>query len=347
MWQDIEQQLIALETIDIVRGWHKQIAGRDLSFRRANEIASAARQGREYLRNASMSAHSVRSLLTYYGNAALARALVLLLRQGAGEESLSRGHGLETVGWSDALSPDLAKALTAVGQLRIRPSAGLFTDLLRETKNVLCVHARSSAVDWRLPYPDPGSDFEFTLEDLSTRLPDVSGQSPHSFESIRVVAVNTLSFTTESGFTAQIQGALPHTLEKAYVGDGYEVVAAGSGTMQIRCAAARCENAMPQLIHGYVRKLFGTIPSLHLCEPFPGGVRLSQLGVTFALSYLLGMLARYFPTHWVALQSGATGDRMWPTIFAAQRYVETAFPELVLEFVADKVATSEGSAESQ
>jgi hypothetical protein len=51
------------------------------------------------------------------------------------------------------------------------------------------------------------------------------------------------------------------------------------------------------------------------------------------LSYILGMLALYFPTHWSALMSGERGDAIWPNINAAQRYVEVAAPELVLEVI--------------
>ncbi|WP_412177390.1 hypothetical protein [Mesorhizobium sp. YC-39] len=47
------------------------------------------------------------------------------------------------------------------------------------------------------------------------------------------------------------------------------------------------------------------------------------------------MLARYYPTHWMALMGGEKGDVLWPSINAAQHYVETAFPELVLKLIED------------
>jgi hypothetical protein len=45
------------------------------------------------------------------------------------------------------------------------------------------------------------------------------------------------------------------------------------------------------------------------------------------------MLARYYPTHWMALVQGDKGDTLWPTINRAQHYVENAFPELVIEMI--------------
>jgi len=67
---------------------------------------------------------------------------------------------------------------------------------------------------------------------------------------------------------------------------------------------------------------------------------MSQLGFTYVLSYILGMLTRYFPTHWVAVQGGSKGDALWPTLRAAQDYVERAFPELILELIQTSLADS-------
>jgi hypothetical protein len=59
-------------------------------------------------------------------------------------------------------------------------------------------------------------------------------------------------------------------------------------------------------------------------------------------SYILGMLARYFPTHWMSLLSGEKGDALWPAINAAQRYIDSAFPEMVVEFIHDTLDQAVG-----
>ena len=51
------------------------------------------------------------------------------------------------------------------------------------------------------------------------------------------------------------------------------------------------------------------------------------------LSYILGMLVRYFPTHWMALIQGDKGDALWPAINRIQQLVENSFPELVVELI--------------
>ena len=86
-------------------------------------------------------------------------------------------------------------------------------------------------------------------------------------------------------------------------------------------------------VHTYVQKMFGSIPNLRLAVPFPGRARFSQLCITYMISYALGMLVRYYPTHWISLINGGKGDLLWPTINRAQQYVEAAYPELVAEYV--------------
>ncbi len=337
MNQDIEEQLVALESIDTVRAWHTRMTGRELSYRRANEITSSARQAREYLRNAAASAHSVRPLLTYYGNAALSRAAVLLLRPTSAEESLARGHGLETVGWSNVLGANLAQSLVNISTLKIRTTAGLFRDLLLATDNRICIHARSVRVDWTLQYSQPLEPVEITLGEIASRLPDLAPPEHSTLARSLCARVNEVSFSQESGFFAKVQAEPLRLIQDAYISSGYEVSGAGE-LVDLRCPAAGFEQVLPQFTHAYVRKLFDLIPGLHICPPYAGAIRLSQIVVTFALSYILGMLTRYFPTHWIAMQSGNTGDALWPTLFSAQRYVELAYPELLLEFINHRLA---------
>jgi YaaC-like Protein len=91
-------------------------------------------------------------------------------------------------------------------------------------------------------------------------------------------------------------------------------------------------------MHAYVHKMFGTIPNLFLVAPMPSGNRYSQLCITYMIGFVLGMLARYFPTHWVSLAQGNKGDALWPTLNRAHRVVEESFPELVTEMIEDILA---------
>jgi hypothetical protein len=53
------------------------------------------------------------------------------------------------------------------------------------------------------------------------------------------------------------------------------------------------------------------------------------------------MLVRYYPTHWISLLQGEKGDALWPTINRAQQFVESSFPELVVEMIYDILKESQ------
>ena len=81
----------------------------------------------------------------------------------------------------------------------------------------------------------------------------------------------------------------------------------------LTCDTEIFETNTPLFIHSYVHKLFGTIPELYIAEPFPDNFALSQLCITYIVAYYLGMLVRYYPTHWISLSQGDKGDGLWPT----------------------------------
>ncbi len=173
MDQEIWQQLLSLENREITQIWHYTIHGRELSVRRAKEINAAAKQSREYFRNASNSNYSVRPLLTFYGVASLSRSLLLLLKRDGGEEGLAGGHGLRTVEWGKQLSGDPTKGLGSLLNLKVQICSGLFSDFIRETKNRISLHVNSAGVDWRLNYDVPNQGKQISLGELFARIPDL------------------------------------------------------------------------------------------------------------------------------------------------------------------------------
>jgi len=70
---------------------------------------------------------------------------------------------------------------------------------------------------------------------------------------------------------------------------------------------------------------------IYFVRPLADGVRLSTLSLLFAASYLLGMLARYYPTHWVSLLGRQKGDFTLPLLHDALRVIDRRYPELIVE----------------
>lgn len=334
--QEIWQQLLSLESRDVIQQRFVQIHSKELNVRRTREINAAAKQAREYFRNASNSDYSVRPLLTFYGVASLSRALLLLLKGDGGEEGLATGHGLETVGWKNEMSVDTAAGLTKLGELKIRRRAGLFSDFVTYTANRTCVHVNSAGIDWRIQYTVSDSGEEFSVADLFSRIPDLRKDYLNVSDMTRYASINEMTYSQDNGFRAKVREKPFSQFRAVYETCGYTVTCDGDWCT-ITCDAETVAKEPPMLIHTYVDKAFGTIPDLYLAEPFSGGARYSQLCITYMVSYILGMLVRYYPTHWISLIQGSKGDLFWPTVNRAQRFVETSYPELVAEFANDIV----------
>jgi hypothetical protein len=334
MNSEIWQQLLSLENRDITHQWFKQIHSRELSARRAREINAAAKQGREYFRNANSSNYSVRPLLTFYGVASLSRSLLLMLKANGGEEGLTASHGLETVSWGNTMSGDIAIGLQGLRDLKIRTRSGLFSDFVTHTNNRISLHVNSSGVNWRLPYDIPSLGQEFSVADLLSRIPDLHKDYSNVSNVVRYASIDQMAYSKDAGFSAKIRAEPFSQFQDVYERLGYTATP-DSDWVTLTCDADTFANNLPLFIHTYIHKTFGSIPSLYISEPFPEGARYSQLCITYMVSYILGMLVRYYPTHWISLIQGEKGDSLWPTINRAQQLVEQSFPELVTELLSD------------
>jgi len=329
---EIWQRLLTLESRDAVDRSYFKIHGRQLSARRSKEINAAARQAREFFRNAASADFSVKPLLTFYGVASLSRSLTLILRTENGEEGLTRGHGLETVQWTETLSKSVSTGQFSLGSLRVRTCKGLFADLMRETQNLICIHARSAAVEGLLPYNTPPSGLEVSLLELLERLPDLSADAAALEISTRYTTVHKIIFSKENGFCASVNAVGFERFRQSYEDAGFFVTITGT-TATLTGSAELFSREKPQLIHTYINKNFGLIPQLFIVDYFKSRTCLSQLGIVYLMSFFLGMLCRYFPTHWMSLIQGEKGDAYWPILNRAQHCVEQAFPELVIEML--------------
>ena len=331
---EIWQQLLSLESSDLTRQWFSKIHGRELNTRRVKEINAAAKQSREFFRNASNSNYSVRPLLTFYGVASLSRSLLLLLKRDGGEETLAGGHGLMTVDWGKYLSGDPSIGLKGLMELKIQTSSGLFSDFVKETNNRICIHINSSGVQWGINYDVPEQGKQISLGDLFARIPDLFKDYSNITSDIRYTSVNELSFTQQDGFKAKVREEYFSNFMSVYENMGYKIQTDDKWCV-LTCDAKTLEQNTPLFIHSYVNKTFGTIPDLHIAEPFQDKFAFSQLCITYMVAYYLGMLVRYYPTHWISLSQGDKGDELWPTINRAQQYIEQTYPELVIEMIYD------------
>lgn len=335
--QEVKQQLLQLENRDVVKKWFKKIHNRELNTSRAKEINAAAKQSAEYFRNAENASYSVRPLLTYYGVYALSRALVLLFKANGGENTLKEGHGLSTVNWSSILvGGDASSHIAEIGNLRVKTSKGLFSELVKETNNHIAIHINSAGINWGINYDVPESSLLFTLDELISRIPDLHPDLKELGLDQKFCSVQDLSYTEQVGFNCDIYGNNEDVLT-AYKRNGYNCTVNGQ-KIKLSATSEQLNKYVPQFLHKYVHKDFGTIPSLCIVEPFTESMRFSEIAIVFLMSYYLGMLVRYYPTHWISLIQGDNGDKYWPVLNRAQNYVLQVFPELSMGLINDRLA---------
>ena len=333
----IRHDLMSMESRDIVRQRYERIHSRDLSARRAREINTAAKQAREYFRNSSNADYSVRPLLTFYGVASLSRALLLLLRAEGGEECLTPRHGLETVGWREMLPSCTSKGLRNLRRLKIRRCRGLFSDFVEHTRNTVLLKVGAFYGNSGLSYDIPDEAVEISVDDLLRRIPDVEDYSILS-GMFHCALANDLSFNNKDGLrVVVVDKQASAELIEYFTSQGYNASSHDGTSCVLSCDMETALKGLPLFIHANLNKSAGWFSIMYMAKPFPRRACYSQLCITYMMSYILGMLARYYPTHWMALIHGSKGDSLWPALSRAQEVVEHTFPELVAEFIRWKV----------
>lgn len=329
---EIKQQLLHLENRDIIRKWFYKIHHRTLPTSKAMEINSAARQSSEYFKNAASSNYIVRPLLTFYGINSLSRAIVLLLKANGGENTLKNGHGLSVKEWNNTLYiGNIESSLNHIGSLKISTCKGLFTELVEAIKNQVMIHTCGSTVDWSIPYNIPSSGIVLTLKDLISRIPDFENELENIDLDKKYCSVNQLSFNHNDGFNCKVH-SLPKYLESYFLSNGY-IYNGIINEHEVKCDSKTFCSNTPLFLHKYVNKAFNAIPQLYIVEPFENNICYSEIAICYMVGYILGMLVRYYPTHWNALVNGSSGDVYWPVLNRAQHYVENVFPELIIELI--------------
>ena len=334
---EVKQQLLQLESRDVVQKWFEKIHNSKINALRTKEINFAAKLASEYLRNAEYANFTVRPLLTYYGINLLSKALVLLLKERGGENSLKPGHGLETRQWSNILfGSNISDSLNKLGLLEVETSHGILSELMSITNNCNPVHINSTSIDWSIDYNIPNIGYRLTLNDILSRIPDLNTNLINiEIEQKYSHVLGHINYNNDTGFKCEVYSTFK-LIKDFYFEFGYEIEEK-SNSYQLYCKNDLFVNNLPVFYHKHLDSPFG-IPQLYIVQPFNHNVYYSEIAVTFMLSYYLGMLVRYFPTHWTSLVQGENGDMYWPILNRAQNYVESVFPKLVLELINDKLS---------
>ena len=312
------------ETRDITSRSYESRHKLDLSATKAREISSNFVQAREYFRNASEADFTVRPLLLYYGVTSLSRGLTLFLDPKKRETSLKQSHGLQISDWGQELSSGLNK----IGNLRIRLTNGLFHDLLTSTSNRFYFRHNSSGVNLSIGAQIPPVGSELTLQEIAARVPDVSNQyNAWTGESFPSVLLNSLQVDRASGlykFAVDKRGAgeidnvfpMSHFPSRSVVEDGNNLVVESTSADGVFFAQ---------------RVGWMNIGDVVLYGPLESKLYVTPLAACLILSFVLGMLCRYFPTTWINIARTEKGDAFYPLATRLLDWTEETFPAMVVD----------------
>ena len=319
---------LRLESSTLVKQIFKSIHNRDLNTARAKQIVASYLQGKEYYKNAEKADISVKPLLLFYGVSSLSRCITLLLNPFKGEEALKKGHGLTTENWANILSSNVEDGLLKIGDLKVTSCNGLFWDLINATNNISYLHVRSSGVDFSVLNEAPTLNASLKFEDVTARVPDLRSEYElWTGKESDNTPVNSL-ITKGNRFEMKL-------LDNSKIDSIFSTkkgVLTFENQGNLKVIKGDFEH-MPMLINTFVNKTFDSIPSLFVAKVLDGFGEIAQIPLTYVHSYFLGMLCRYFPSHWMALTRGNIGDSVWPLIQSSMNYVEKSYPELIMEYI--------------
>lgn len=254
------------------------------------------------------------------------------------EESLKPGHGLETIDWRNTL----AGGIRSVLDLRIRATDGTFCELMDVCWHLNTLHLFDGPTNSVVSTGQPLGQVRFatdgsqlTLEDLVSRLyqtglayPDLTGKRPKMYHGARIA-----SHRPGVHLAFPLLG-IPDELKRladrpnVHVGSSNQIAPglrqaddAGDCLIFVRGQSAADLADFPVSHYG------GTGGFMVVMLDFPNGDKLTEFVKLYLVSYILGMLVRYYPSIWTALLRNEKGDFAQPLLVDAIEAVEDNFAE--------------------
>ena len=328
MNRNIWDYVSPFESYDYVSRWYEGFHGGAAEPAKVREINAAFAQGRMYFENARAASMGVKPLLLYYGVLSLCTGLVLCRDQEKTESTLAHSHGLSRFKyqWEELLAE--GAGINNVLSLKIRPAKqGTF----REVVNVAWHKHISSIFQGKLgsreifPYVHDLGQVRFAAGDSCLTLGDLLARSRYTGIGYQDVTgepsrLHRVTVRFDKGgilfwFPFSV-GAVPDDFRKLVGRPGVQIE--GAPGKERSFIFQRNDPSIP--VFHYEGNYF-----MCVAEDFPNGDKLSEFLKLYLMSYILGMLARYFPSKWIALLRHDEGGLAQPLLERATKAVETEF----------------------
>ncbi len=315
-------KLLEFETRDLVENFIINRFERKPTQSKIYEINSNFTQGREYFKSAKNADFTVKPLLQYYGVLALSKGLILSLKPNILETNLKASHGLEIKNWKEVLkSKDYGKLEITIGN-------GSFSELINATSNRNYLRANSSEVNMISGLEKPAKGCIISLEQLIQYYPDLD--------------VEFKSWTGRNLVYAVIDGFNPYDKKNIKVSLSGRV---DESHLDLLFPTKYCKNRdFKNQILKYESTGWGPNITQKWDNPLNVGqacvipvlgndIGLNLISGMFVISYVFGMMARYYPTAWISLRKGEKGDRIYPFVSRMIEFIDDKFPKVIVDFL--------------
>jgi hypothetical protein len=320
---EYEEILSNYESYQLIKMQFKARHGLELNTTTAQEIASSFRQARGYLEAAASADRSVRPLLVYYALLGYSRGLTLFLKPGIREAALSQRHGLSVEGWG----AELAIKNGDVGNLRIKINAqGTLQQLIEATGHESYLRNNSSRPNFVVKMESPTAETEITLGELLARFPEVHRTFIRWRDDRCAVSIWPQEDAPGGGRKVRVDAPFGKEDWAGVFGD--LPVAQEGGVL----TGVVTPEAQANLTLSDTGGLWN-VGSVVAMKKLTAGIELSKIATAFVVSYALGMLVRYYPSHWMGMLHGQRHDAALPTLLAALSQVTNDYPRYIVEFL--------------
>lgn len=323
----IWNELLEFETRDLVDRFMKKRFGGKPNARKIQQITSNFIQGREYFKSAEGSSLTVRPLLQYYGVMALSKGLILCLNVSLTEDQLKSSHGLEIKNWKEVFkSKDFE-------HLEITFGEGTFSELIRETENKNYLRGNSTGVNWSAKLRTPSKGDTISLKQLINYFPDLDKEYESWTNEKLKYAVIESYFATDQNGEIKLRGVLDQEAVDLLFPVQYCInrtidINSVTNKTSIKFGPGKWGPNITQKWHGQF-----DIGDACVIPVVKGDIGLNLLTGMYVISYVFGMMARYYPSIWVSLRRVETGDRVYPFALRILDFVQDKFPRQVLDFL--------------